>query len=94
MLKETRLALVDLLAHASSAARIVGHLDDLDGSTALEQLSDRIDALVHGLCELLGEPRLNDDETNVVGELRRITTDEPFKHIAMCRKGYVRGGVS
>ena len=50
-------ALVDLLAYASSAARIVGHLDDRDGSTALEQLSDHIDALVHGLCEhrLTGE---------------------------------------
>jgi len=100
VLKETRLALVDLLAHASSAARIVGHLDDLDDSTALEHLSDRIDALVHGLCELLGEHRLtaevvpDDDETDVVGELRQLTTDEPFKRIAMCRKGYVRGGAS
>ena len=94
------LVLVDLLAHASSAARIVGHLDDRHGSTTLEQLSDHIDALVHGLSELLGEHRLtadvapDDEETEVVGGLRQLTTDEQFKRIAMCRKGYVRGGAS
>jgi hypothetical protein len=56
--KQPHLVLVELLAHASSAAHIVGHLDDRDGSTTLEQLSDHVDALVHGLSELLGDHRL------------------------------------
>jgi hypothetical protein len=50
--------LVALLAHASSAARIVGHLDGRDGSPAVERLADHIDAIVHGLSELLGDPHL------------------------------------
>jgi hypothetical protein len=93
------LVLVDLLAHASSAARIVGHLEDSDDSN-IEQLSDHVDALVHGLTELLGEHRLtaevapDDDGTDVVGELRQLTSDEPFKRIARCSKGYVRGDAS
>jgi len=43
----------DLLAHAASAARIVGHLDD---ALAVEPLADHVDAIVHELSELLGEP--------------------------------------
>jgi hypothetical protein len=54
VIQETRLVLVGLLAHASSAARILGHLGDRDGSTALEQLSDHVDTLAHGLSELIG----------------------------------------
>jgi hypothetical protein len=67
-------ALVDLLGHASSAARVVGQLDDHDGSATLEQLSDHVDALVHGLSELVGEHRLasDDDGTGVVDELRQL----------------------
>src|SRR4051812_7915927 len=45
-LEVPKLVLVDLLASASSAARIVGHLDDRDDSTALQQLSESVDALV------------------------------------------------
>lgn len=93
--------LVDLLAHASSAARIVGHLDDRHG-TPLEQLSDHVDALVHGLCELLGEHRLtteptpSDEETDVVGEFRQLTaradalastTREQFSRIVVLTDG-------
>lgn len=47
-------ALSLLLRHAASAARIVGHLD---ASVADGPLSDHIDAIVHGLSELLGDPR-------------------------------------
>jgi hypothetical protein len=50
-----RTLLLDLLAHASSSARIVGHLDD---TPAVEQLADDIDAIVHRLSELLGNPHL------------------------------------
>jgi hypothetical protein len=47
--------LVDLLAHAASAARIVGHLDD---SIAVGPLADHVDAIVHELSELLGNPHV------------------------------------
>ncbi len=43
-----------LLAHAASAARIVGHLD---GAIAAGPLGDHLDAIVHGLTELRGEAR-------------------------------------
>ena len=93
--RKARLVLVDLLAHASSAARIVGHLGDSDDSN-LEQLSDHVDALVHGLSELFGanrltdEPAPDDDETDVVDELRQLmgradalasATDELFNRV-------------
>ena len=67
-------ALADLLGHASSAARVVGQLDDRDDRAALEQLSDHVDAIVHGLSELVGEHRLAtvDDEAAVVDELRHF----------------------
>ena len=89
----SRLALLDLLAHASSAARFVGHLDDRERPPALEQLSDHIDALVHGLTELLGGHRSPnrlaplDADPPLVDELRQLiaradamasTTDEQF----------------
>lgn len=107
MPKKTRFALLDLLAQASSAARIVGHLDDCDGSINLEQLSAHIDALVHGLSELLGEHRLtvemvpDDSETDMVGELRQLmaradalawTTDEQFSRIVVLADGDDRPG--
>jgi hypothetical protein len=43
-----------LLGHAASAARIVGQLD---AGVADGPLTDYIDAIVHGLSELLGDPR-------------------------------------
>lgn len=94
--------LVDLLAHASSAARIVGHLDDRNGSASLEQLSDHADALVHGLSELLCERRLtaevarDDDKTDMVDELRQLvaradalasTTNDQFSRIVVLTDG-------
>lgn len=49
-----REALGTLLSHAASAARIVGNLDD---PIAAGPLADHIDTIVHGLSELLGDPR-------------------------------------
>jgi hypothetical protein len=49
-----RAILEKLLAHAAAAARIVGHSDDLTA----EPLADHVDAIVHELSELLGEPHL------------------------------------
>jgi len=43
-----------LLNHAASAARLIGQLD---GAIAAGPLGDHIDAVVHGLTELLGDPR-------------------------------------
>jgi hypothetical protein len=49
-----RSILEKLLGHATSAARIVGHSDAL----AAGPLADHVDALVHELTELLGDPAL------------------------------------
>jgi hypothetical protein len=102
-----KLAVVDLLAHASSAARIAGHLDDCAGSTTFVQLSEHVDALVHGLSELLSDDRRSakaapaDDETNAVDELRELmaradalatTTDEQFSRIVALTDGDDRRG--
>jgi hypothetical protein len=103
----SKLAVVDLLAHASSAAHIAGHLDDRDGSTALVQLSDHVDALVHGLSELLGDDRRSakaaptDGEATAVDELRELmaraealasTTDEQFSRVVVVTDGADRRG--
>jgi hypothetical protein len=48
-----RAILEKLLAHAAAAARIVGHLED---APAIGPLADHVDAIVHELSELLGEP--------------------------------------
>ena len=47
-----RTALVDVLAYASSAARLVGHLDE---AIAVGPLADHVDEVVHLLSELLGD---------------------------------------
>jgi hypothetical protein len=49
-----RSTLEKLLNHAESAAHLVGHLD----TPAIEPLADHIDAIVHELSELLGNPHL------------------------------------
>jgi hypothetical protein len=105
--RKTRLVLVDLLAHASSAARIVGHLEDSDDSN-LEQLSDHVDALVHGLSELFGEhrpttkPAPGEEEPDLADELRERletadalawTTDEQFKRVVVIEDGDDRQGL-
>lgn len=99
---------IDLLAHASSAARIVGHLDNCDDSTTLEQLSNHVDVLVHGLSELLGAHRLttkpapDDEEPDLVDELRERletadalawTTDEQFNRVVVLKDGDDRPGL-
>jgi hypothetical protein len=101
--KRTRLALVDLLVHASSAARLVGHLGNSDD--ALKQLSNHIRRAVHGGSALLDEhrliPELAPDETAVIDELRHFmgmadalasTTDEQFSRIVVLTDGDDRRG--
>jgi hypothetical protein len=46
-----------LLHHAALAARLVGSLDDAGQTDEISRLSDHVDAVVHGLVELLGCPR-------------------------------------
>jgi len=54
-----RAILDTLLKHAMSAARLVGSIDDGDGGAlAVGPLADDIDAIVHELSELLGNPHL------------------------------------
>ena len=54
----SRPVFVDLFAHASSAASIVGHLDERGGAQVVERLAYHIDAIVHELSELLGTHHL------------------------------------
>lgn len=106
-LQVPRPALVDLLVHASSAARMVGQLDERAGAPAVEQLSDHVDAIVHGLSELLGghrptvEPVPRGEEANAADELRQVmaradalasTTDEQFSRIVVLTEGDDRRG--
>jgi hypothetical protein len=51
----SRAALEKLLHHAAFAAHLVGHLDD-DHCELIGQIGDRVDTVVHGLTELLGDP--------------------------------------
>lgn len=45
------------LRHAAFAAHLVGHLDDNVRADLDGPLGDRLDSSVHGLTELLGDPR-------------------------------------
>ena len=45
-----------ILYHAAFAAHLVGHLDDAAHRDLIGQLGDHVDAVVHGLTELLGAP--------------------------------------
>jgi hypothetical protein len=49
--------LENLLHHAAFAAHLVGHLDDSARADLIGPLGDHVDAIVHGLTELLGDPR-------------------------------------
>jgi hypothetical protein len=51
-----RTTLEKLLDHAAFAAHLVGHLDDDAHRELIRQIGDRVDAVVHGLTELLGDP--------------------------------------
>lgn len=48
-----------LLSHAAAAAHVVGSLDDgVASSNLVTALADNVDAIVHELTELLGNPHL------------------------------------
>jgi hypothetical protein len=51
-----RSVLANLLHDAEFAAHLVGHLDDKAHAELIGQIGDRVDAVVHGLTELLGDP--------------------------------------
>jgi hypothetical protein len=68
-------ALGTFLAHAASAARIVGDLDD---TIAAGPLADHIDAIVHGLSELLGDPRMLDTLDAVATDNRVASGGAPM----------------
>ena len=53
-----RSSLENLRHHAASAAQLVGHLDDGAHAELIGQLGDHVDAVVHGLTEILGDPRV------------------------------------
>jgi len=47
----------NLLAHATAAARLAGHLDDDARVHIVSALADHVDTVVHELSELLGAAR-------------------------------------
>ena len=64
LLTVDRVILEELFKHAASAAHLVGHLDDGVPDAVVGALGDEVDAIAHGLGELLGEARLVEgDET-------------------------------
>lgn len=64
-----RTTLVAMLGHASSAARIIGHLDE---ARAAGPLADHVDAIVHELSELLGAPCAREDDEVTEFSLRAL----------------------
>lgn len=52
-----RSTLEKILQHAASAAHLVGHLDDDAHADLIDQLGGHVDAVVHGLTEILDDPR-------------------------------------
>lgn len=58
-----RIILEKLLQHAATAAHLVGHLDDDAHDDLVGQLGDHVDAVVHGLTEILGGPRAHPAQT-------------------------------
>lgn len=52
-----RTTLENLLHHAARAAQLVGHLDDCAGPELVDPLGDHLDAVVHGLTEVLSGSR-------------------------------------
>jgi hypothetical protein len=51
-----RIVLADILHHAAFAAHLVGHLNDNAHADLITEISDHVDAIVHALTELLGNP--------------------------------------
>lgn len=47
-----------LLERAAMASRLVGHIDERVGVTLVGSLGDSVDAIVHVLSELLGNPHV------------------------------------
>jgi hypothetical protein len=52
LLTVERSVLTDVLEHAAAAARLAGHID----APAVEPIAEHVDAIVHRLTELLGDP--------------------------------------
>jgi hypothetical protein len=65
-----------LLHHAAFAAHLVGHLDDNARADLIGQLGDHVDAIVHGLTELLGDPRTLAAPDSVAPD-DRVAYDDP-----------------
>lgn len=69
-----RAFLEKLHTRASAASRLVGYIDDsVDGASAAGPLAEEIDAIVHELSELLGNPHL------IVAQVIAFPDDEPTK---------------
>jgi hypothetical protein len=67
-----------LLHHAASAARLVGHLDDNAHRELIRQLGDHVDTVVHGLTELLGDPRALAEPDAAAPDDRKVRDGAPM----------------
>lgn len=67
-----------LLTHAASAAQLVGHLDDSPQPALIRQLGDRVDAVVHGLTELLGAPSALAEPDAAAPDDRKVPDGAPM----------------
>jgi hypothetical protein len=56
MITLPRSTIVQLLGHATAAARLVGHLDDKAQPELIRQIGEHADTIAHELAELLGAP--------------------------------------
>jgi hypothetical protein len=73
LLTVDRVILEELFKHAASAAHLVGHLDDGVPDAVVGALADDVDAIAHGLGELLGDPRLVVGHAAIVDPADRVS---------------------
>jgi hypothetical protein len=70
--------LEELLLHASSASRLVGHLDDGANPELIRQLGDHVDTVVHELTELLGTPSAVAEPDAAAPDDRKVPDGAPM----------------
>jgi hypothetical protein len=73
-----RSTIEQLLHHAAFAARLVGHLDDDAHRELIGQISDRVDTVVHGLTELLGDPSALAEPDAATPDDRKVRDGAPM----------------
>jgi hypothetical protein len=68
-----------ILNHAAFAAHLVGHLDAHARRDLVDQLGDHVDAVIHSLTEILGDPRALSGHDSAAGS----DDSEPYDGVLM-----------